>query len=68
VDSDFFKMLAKVRDSLTSAAQVKEILKIRTDKAARKQVLDTFEAFVDFMRLSDVDPDEVLERVGKAVA
>ena len=59
VDSDFFKLLAKVRESLTNAAQVKEILKIRTDKAARQQVLDTYEALIDFMSLADVDPKEV---------
>ena len=59
VDSDFFKLLAKVREALTNAAQVKEILKIRTDKAARQQVLDTYEALIDFMGLADVDPEEV---------
>ncbi len=56
--SDFFKLLAKLRQACTSAAQVKEILRIRTDKVARKRVLDTYEALVDFMRLADVDPDE----------
>ncbi|MFL6760103.1 MAG: hypothetical protein ACJ8FR_09050 [Sphingomonas sp.] len=53
--SDFFKLLAKMRESLTSAAQVKEILRIRTDKVARKRVLETYEAMVDFMHLADVD-------------
>ena len=57
--SDFFKLLAKVRQACTSAAQVKEILRIRTDKVARKRLLDTYEALVDFMLLADVDPDEV---------
>jgi hypothetical protein len=37
---------------------VKEILRIRTDKAAQKQVLDTYEAFVDFMRLADLEPEK----------
>jgi hypothetical protein len=53
--SDFFKLLAKLRESCTSAAQVKEILRIRSDKNARKRVLETYEAFVDFMRLADID-------------
>jgi len=58
--SDFFKLLAKVRDNCTSAAQVKEILRIRTDDIARKRVLETYEALVDFMRLADVAvPDAV---------
>jgi hypothetical protein len=56
--SDFFKLLAKIRESCTSAAQVKEILRIRTDKNARKKVLETYEALVDFMRLSDVEVPE----------
>lgn len=54
--SDFFKLLAKMREACTSAAQVKEILKIRTDKIARQKLLDTYEAMVDFMRLADVEP------------
>jgi hypothetical protein len=53
--SDFFKLLAKVRDNCTNAAQVKEILRIRSDKNARARVLETYEALVDFMRLADVD-------------
>ena len=53
--SEFFKLLAKVRDNCTNAAQVKEILRIRTDGVARKRVLETYEALVDFMRLADVD-------------
>jgi hypothetical protein len=53
--SDFFKLLAKMREACTSAAQVKEILRIRTDKVARQRVLETYEAMVDFMRLADVD-------------
>jgi hypothetical protein len=56
--SDFFKLLAKLRDSCTNAAQVKEILKIRTDKTSRQRLLDTYEALVDFMRLADVDVPE----------
>jgi hypothetical protein len=54
--SDFFKLLAKMREACTNVAQVKEILRIRTDKVARQRVLDTYEAFVDFMRLADVEP------------
>ena len=53
--SDFFKQLGKMRENFTSAAQVKEILRIRTDKAARQRLLDTYEAMVDFMRLADVE-------------
>ena len=59
IDSDFFKLLGKMRESVTNAAQVKEILKIRTDKVARQHVLDTYEALVDFMKLADVDPDQI---------
>jgi hypothetical protein len=54
--SDFFKMLAKMRDELTNAAQVKEILRIRTDKVARERLVETYEALVDFMLLADVEP------------
>ena len=57
--SEFFRLLAKVRQACTNAAQVKEILRIRTDEVARKRLLDTYEALVDFMLLADVDPDEV---------
>jgi hypothetical protein len=53
--SDFFKQLGKMRQDLTSAAQVKEILRIRTDKIARQRLLDTYQAMVDFMRLADVE-------------
>ena len=53
--SDFFRLLAKMRESCTSAAQVREILRIRSDKVARQKVLDTYKAFVDFMRLADVE-------------
>ncbi|MFN2453464.1 MAG: hypothetical protein ABR577_04520 [Pyrinomonadaceae bacterium] len=59
--SDFFKLLAKMRDACTSAAQVKEILRIRTDKVARQRVLETYEAMVDFMRLADVEPPHLKE-------
>jgi hypothetical protein len=58
INSEFFKLLTKFRESCTNAAQVKEILRIRTDKAAQKQVLDTYEAFVDFMRLADLEPEK----------
>ena len=57
--SEFFRLLAKVRQACTNAAQVKEILRIRTDEVARKRLVDTYEALVDFMLLADVDPDEV---------
>jgi hypothetical protein len=60
--SDFFKLLGKLRDSCTNAAQVKEILRIRTDKVARKHLMETYEALVDFMRLADVDPAEAANR------
>jgi hypothetical protein len=53
--SDFFKLLGKMREACTSAAQVKEILRIRTDKVARQRLIDTYEAMVDFMHLADVD-------------
>jgi hypothetical protein len=56
--SDFFRLLAKFREACTNAAQVKEILRIRTDKVARDRVLETYGAFVDFMRLADVEPAE----------
>jgi plasmid maintenance system antidote protein VapI len=56
--SDFFKLLAKVRDSCTNVAQVREILRIRSDANARKRVLDTYTALVDFMRLADVEVPE----------
>lgn len=56
--SDFFKQLGKMRQDFTSAAKVKEILLIRTDKVARQRLLDTYEAMVDFMRLADVEPPQ----------
>lgn len=56
--SDFFRLLGKIREDLTSAAQVKEILRIRTDKIARQRLLDTYEAMVDFMHLADVEIPE----------
>jgi hypothetical protein len=60
--SDFFKLLAKMRDACTNAAQVKEILRIRTDKVARQRVLETYDALVDFMRLADVEPEQTQEK------
>jgi hypothetical protein len=54
--SDFFKLLAEVRENFASAANVKDILRIRTDKKARQRLLDTYEAMTDFMRLADVEP------------
>ena len=62
VDSDFFKLLAKVRESLTSVGQIKDILKIRTDRAARRELLETYQALqalIDFMHLAEVSPDEI---------
>lgn len=56
--SEFFKLLAKFRESCTNVAQVKEILKIRTDKVARQRVIDTYNALVDFMHLADVEIDD----------
>jgi hypothetical protein len=57
--SDFFKLLAKLKESCSSAAQVKEILRIRSDKVARQRLLDTYSSLVDFMRLADVEiPEE----------
>jgi hypothetical protein len=56
--SDFFKLLAKTREACTNAAQVREILRIRTDKVARQRLLDTYIAMVDFMHLADVDIPE----------
>ncbi|HEX8620947.1 MAG TPA: hypothetical protein VF718_03180 [Allosphingosinicella sp.] len=53
--SDFFKQLGKMRENFRSAAQVKEILRIRKDPVARKRLLETYEAMVDFMHLADVD-------------
>jgi len=53
--SEFFKLLAKFKESCTNAAQVKEILRIRSDKVARQRVVDTYEALRDFMRLADVE-------------
>jgi hypothetical protein len=57
--SDFFKLLSKMRDAFMNAAQVKEILRIRTDKVARDRLLETYEAMCNFMRLADIDPDGV---------
>ena len=53
--SDFFKLLAKVRDECTSAAHIKEILRTRTDKMAARRVLETYEALQGFMRLADIE-------------
>jgi hypothetical protein len=54
IDSDFFKLLSKVRESVTSAAQVKELLRIRQDRVAREQIVQTYERLVDFMNLANV--------------
>ena len=53
--SDFFKLLSKVRENCTNAAQVKEILRIRTDEVARQRLIDTYESLVDFMHLANVE-------------
>lgn len=53
--SEFFKQLAKMKDNFRSAAQVREILRIRSDPIARKRLLETYEAMVDFMHLADVE-------------
>jgi DNA-binding transcriptional regulator GbsR (MarR family) len=53
--SDFFKLLSKMHDACTSAAQIKEILRIRTDDVARQKLVDTYEAMVSFMMLADVE-------------
>jgi hypothetical protein len=56
--SRFFKLMAEFREACTDAANVKDILRIRSDKIARQRVLDTYSAFVDFMMLADVDVPE----------
>jgi hypothetical protein len=66
--SDFFKLLSKTREACTNAAQVKEILRIRTDKVARERLIDTYEALRDFMRLADLDPDEIDNRAAAKAA
>jgi len=53
--SDFFKLLVKTRQAFTDNTQIKEILRIRTDPVARKRLVETYEAMVDFMRLADVE-------------
>ena len=58
IGSEFFRLLAKLRDMCTNAAQVREILRIRGDKVARRRLLETYDALVDFMRLADVEPTE----------
>jgi len=37
-NSDFFKLLAKMRDACSQAVQVKEIVRIRSDKVARDKL------------------------------
>lgn len=54
--SDFFKLLAKLRESCSNAAQIKDVLRIREDKVARQRVLDTYKALVSFMVLADMEP------------
>jgi hypothetical protein len=56
--SEFFKLMAKFREACTDVAQVKEILKIRADRVARKRVLETYDALVGFMNLADVEIPE----------
>ena len=55
--SDFFRLLEKVRDACTSAAQVKEVLRIRADQTARDRLVATYEALVGFMMLAEVQPE-----------
>ena len=57
--SDFFKLLRQVREACTDVASVKEILRIRTDRVAREQLIETHEALQNFMRLAEVDPDDL---------
>jgi hypothetical protein len=54
--SDFFKLLAKVRESCTNAAQIKDVLRIREDKVAKQRMIDTYNALVGFMKLAEVEP------------
>ena len=56
--SEFFRLLARVREACRDATQVKEILRIRTDEVARKRLLDTYEALGDFMELADAERGE----------
>jgi hypothetical protein len=53
--SDFFRLLAKMKEALTDNTQIKEILRIRTDAVARKRLVETHDAMVDFMLLADVE-------------
>ena len=55
-DSDFFRLLQKVRESCSNAAQIKDVLRIREDKVARQRMIDTYNALVGFMKLADVEP------------
>ena len=56
IGSDFFKLLRQMKEACSDAARVREILRIRTDKGARKRVVDTYKAFQGFMLLADIDP------------
>ncbi len=57
--SELFRLFARLREACTDAAQVKEILRIRTDKVARQRILDSYTALVNFMRLADVEIPKV---------
>jgi hypothetical protein len=57
--SDFFRLLARLRDACTSEAQIGEIIRIRADKVAQEKVQDTYKALVQFMRLADLKPKKV---------
>lgn len=56
--SDFFTLMAKVRNVCTSAASLEDVLRVREDDVARKRFLDTYRAMVKFMELADLHPDE----------
>jgi hypothetical protein len=60
--SEFFRLMGKFREACRDVAQVREILLIRTNRTAKERVLETYESFVDFMQLADV---ELPERVAK---
>jgi hypothetical protein len=68
INSDFFKLLERVRESCTNTGQIKEILRIRGDQVARDRLIETYDALVDFMKLADVDPDAVPAKKTKKTA
>jgi hypothetical protein len=62
VDSDFFKLLSKVRTACTSAASLQDVLRVREDKIARKRLRDTYKSLVKFMELANLDPEALAEQ------